>query len=659
VTYGSTGSTLRVDLTRGETSVETFDEDFYRTYPGGKALGAYYVLRESRPGADPLGPDNPLVLAVGLLAGAPFSAAARFSAIARSPLTGGFGESEAGGYWGPELRSAGFDAVIITGAAAQPSYLWVRDGQAELRDARHLWGETPPMVQAAIRDEVGESLARVLQVGPGGERLVRYAILMNELRHYNGRTGMGAVMGSKNLRAIAVRGSGRYASLAHDPAAMSQLGKRVAKQLPDHPQGWDLRRRGTTITTDLANASGFMPTRNFHQGSFEGIDAIGGEAYDRELRSGSRTCYACAVRCKPQVKVADRYVVSETYDGPEYETVAGFGANCALGDIQAVAKANERCNELGIDTISTSGAIAFAMECFEHGLIGTSDTDGLDLRFGNVEATLALIERIGRREGFGALLADGVRRAAAVIGGGADAYAIEVKGMELPLHDPRAKFGLALGFATNEAGPDHCAGYHDPLFAKADAVPFRAMAPLGISEPVGVHDLGDAKVRNWYITERWSAFQRVAGLCYFGTAPRSFIQVDEVLEAVHAATGWDLDPADLLAIGDRAINLSRMFNVREGFSRADDRLPDRLFTPLENGLHAGVALPRDDFERALTRLYELKGWNPDNGIPSPGRLRQLGIGWFGDVGPIDRSDNGRRRGREDRPAASADRRAGM
>ena len=264
--FGSNGAILRVDLTAGTTSVETFDEAFYRRYPGGKALAAYHLLRDMPAGADPLGPDNVLVLAAGLLTGAPVSTATRFNAIARSPLTGGFGESEAGGYWGPELKMAGFDAIILTGRSPEPVWIWVKDGEAEIRDASALWGQDPPTVQAAIKEAVGEKNARVLQIGRAGENLVPYAMLMNELRHYNGRTGMGAVMGSKNVRAIAVKGSRKYADLAHDPAALGEIGRRLAKSIPDHPQGWDLRTKGTPGLTDGLNAAGILPTRNFRPG---------------------------------------------------------------------------------------------------------------------------------------------------------------------------------------------------------------------------------------------------------------------------------------------------------------------------------------------------------------------------------------------------------
>ncbi|MFH0750602.1 MAG: aldehyde ferredoxin oxidoreductase N-terminal domain-containing protein, partial [Chloroflexota bacterium] len=329
MSHGTNGSILRVDLTAGSISTESFDEGFYRRYPGGKALAAYHLLRDFRPGGDPLGPENLLVLATGLLTGAPISTATRFNAIARSPLTGGFGESEAGGYGGPELKMAGLDAIVVTGRSPDPVYLWVKDGTAEIRDAPHLWGLDPPTVQAAIREELGDRLVRVLQIGRAGENLVRYAMIMNELRHYNGRTGMGAVMGSKNLRAVAVRGGRRYADLAYDPTTLAELGRRLAKQIPEHPQSWDLRTKGTPGLTDAMNAGGILPTRNFRQGAFERVDEISFAAY-LKLRSGTRSCYACAVRCKPAMAFSDRHTVADTYDGPEYEAVAGFGSDCAI-----------------------------------------------------------------------------------------------------------------------------------------------------------------------------------------------------------------------------------------------------------------------------------------------------------------------------------------
>ena len=624
--YGSNGAVLRVDLTNGTTSTETFDEAFYRRYPGGKALAAWYLLNEVPAGTDPLGPENVLVLAAGLLTGAPVSTATRYTAIARSPLTGAFGESEAGGYWGPELKMAGFDAVVLTGRSPKPVWIWIKDGTAEIRDAAGLWGQDPPFVQEAIKAEVGEKQARVLQIGRAGEAMVPYAMLMNELRHYNGRTGMGAVMGSKNVRAIGVKGSQRYVALAHDAAALGEIGKRLSKTVTEHPQSWDLRTKGTPGLTDGLNAVGILPTRNFREGSFEQVSGIGFAAFEA-IRSNTRSCYACAVRCKPETAFNDRYQVTDTYDGPEYEAIAGFGSNCGIFDLQLVARANELCNEAGLDVISCAGTVAFVMECVEHGLIDEALLGGVDLRFGNGPALLEAIPLIAERQGIGALLALGSKAIAEQLGGDTLDFAMQVKGLELAMHEPRGKVGVALGYATNEAGADHLVGFHDPIFANPESVGFKGAVPLGGIEAADVFTLGDVKVNNWYTGERWNSAEKVLGLCFFGPAPRSFIQVGDVVDAVRAATGWDVDVAELLEIGERAVNMARVFNNRQGYTRAEDHLPARLHTPLEGGTLVGRSIDRDEFEAAITNLYGLKGWDPETGAPTPERLHDLGLDW--------------------------------
>lgn len=627
---GNTGKILRVDLTHRTTTVEKLDEALYRLYPGGKALAGYILLRELPPHTEPLSPDNLLVLANGLLTGAPFSTATRFTAAARSPLTGAYGESEAGGFWGPELKMAGYEAIVIRGRADAPVYLLVRDDQIEIRDARGLWGREPEEVQDRIRDELGDKLIRVLQIGIGGENLVRFAAMTNELRHFNGRTGMGAVMGSKNLKAIAVRGRGRYLDLANDPKPIAELGRSLAKRVREHPQSWDLQVKGTPGLVDGLNAAGILPTRNFRQGAFERVDNIKWAVYEKELLTARRSCYACAVRCKREVKVNDRYQVSDAYGGPEYETIDGFSANCGIDDLQAVAKANELCNRYTLDSISTSSTISFAMECFEHGLIGPADTGGMELKFGNVDSMLKTIDLIAHRQGIGNLLADGVKRAAEVIGGDARYFAMHVKGEELPMHDPRGKVGVGLGYAVSETGADHLTAAHDPMVANPESISFKAAQVLGI-EAVPPRELSNRKARNYAILENWSSLGKVVGLCFFGPAPRSFIQIDEVLNAVRAASGWNLTVEELSRIGERATNLARAFNVLNGFSRKDDTLPERLFQPLENGALAGVAIPKLEFEQTMTELYKYKGWDPDSATPTRARLVELGIGWVADL----------------------------
>ena len=628
--FGTSGKILRVDLTTQSTHVDTFDEAFYRLYPGGKALAAHILLRELPRGTEPLDPANILIFANGVLTGAPFSTATRFTAAARSPLTRAYGESEAGGFWGPELKMAGWEALVITGRAAQPVYLWIHNDRVEIRDARHLWGREPEAVQTTIRDELADKLIRVLQIGSGGEYLVRFAAMTNELRHFNGRSGIGAVMGSKNLRAIAVRGTTRYANFARDPKPIAALGTTLAKRVKEHPQSWDLQDKGTPGLVEGLNAAGILPTRNFHQGAFEHVDNVKWAAYEKELLTGRRSCYACAVRCKREVKVNDRYQVSDAYGGPEYETLDGFGPNCGIDDLQAIAKANELCNRFLLDSISASSTVAFAMECFEHSLIGLKETGGMDLRFGNVAAMLKTIELIAQRQGIGDLLAEGTRRAAELIGGDARYFAMQVKGQELAMHDPRGKVGVGIGYAINEAGADHLTSAHDPMIANPDSVGFKGAAPLGITA-VPARELSARKVRNYYIMENWTSAEKVTGMCFFGPTPRSFIQVDELVSALRAATGWDIDAQEIMRIGERATNLARAFNVREGFTRQDDVLPERLHQPLENGALAGVAIPKAEFENALTQVYQLKGWDPQTTAPTRAKLRELGIEWVADL----------------------------
>jgi aldehyde:ferredoxin oxidoreductase len=630
VPYGFWGRILRVDLTEGRTWPEEIDEATYRLFPGGKGLAAYLLLGNLPPHADSLGPGNVLVLAEGLLTGAPFSTATRFTAAARSPLTGGYGESEAGGFWGAELKMAGWDAIVFTGRSPSPVYLSVVDDAVEIRDAAHLWRRDPEEVQAVVREETGDKLTRVLQIGLGGENLVRFAAITHDLRHYNGRTGMGAVMGSKNLKAVAVRGTRKVLDLAHDPQTLSELGRKLAKQVREHPQSWELQFRGTPGLTRGLNAGGILPTRNFRSGGFDRAEELTWETYEKEIFTARRSCYACAVRCKREVRVDDRYQVSEVWGGPEYETVAGFGSNCGISDLQAIAKANELCGRYTLDTISASSAVAFAMECYEHGLIGPEDTGGLELCFGNAEAMVHAVEMIARREHIGDLLAEGTRRAAL---GGRDApnFAMHVKGLDLPMHEPRGKVGVGIGYAVCETGADHLVAYHDTALANLESVSFKGALALGLTEALPPRELSRKKAANYALLESWSSVGKTLGMCYFGPAPRSFIRVEDVLAAVRAATGWDVTVRDLLRVGERATNLARIFNIREGFSRKDDTLPDRLFQPLEGGALAGVGMSREEFEKTLTDLYEIKGWDPATSVPTRQRLGELDIEWAADL----------------------------
>jgi len=629
--YGTSARILRVNLTSSEIQVQTLSEDFYRLYPGGKALAGYFLLTEMPAHVDPFAPENLLVFACGLLTGAPVSTATRYIVSARSPLTGAYGESEAGGFWGPELKMAGYEAILVTGRAPQPVYLWIHDDQVEIRPAEHLWGRTTADVQQAIRSELGDERIRVLQTGIAGENRVRFAGITNDLRHFNGRNGMGAVMGSKNLRAIAVRGSQRYQSLAYDAQALLALGRSLAKRVREHPASWDLQQRGTPGLVEALNAGGILPTRNFRQGAFENVDEVKWEAYEKQLLTARRSCYACAVRCKREVTIDGKM---SPYGGPEYESVGAFGPNLGISDLRAIAKANELCNAYMLDSISTGATIAFAMECFEHGLIGPEDTGGIELCFGNAEAMLALIEMIARREGIGDVLAEGSARAAEQIGGDARYFAMHVKGQELAMHEPRGKYNVGIGYAISEIGADHLVVTHDPTMVNPESATFKSVRPLGITVPQPAMTFSAEKMKHFFILESWNSLEKVIGYCFFGPVPRAFIEVDEVLESIRAASGWELSAAEALQIGERAINMARVFNLREGFSRRDDTLPERLFQSLENGLLEGQVMSRQEFEQALSILYELKGWDVQTGMPTRERLEALSLGWAADLAGI-------------------------
>ncbi len=626
--YGTPAKILRVDLTQCTWEIESISEDFYRTYPGGKALAGYILLTEMPANVDPLSPENILVIANGLLTGAPVSTATRFTISARSPLTDAYGESEAGGFWGPELKMAGFEAIVVKGKSPEPVYLWIQDGEVEIRPARHLWGQNAAEAQEAIRTELDDNKIRVLQIGPGGENLVRYAAVTNDLRHFNGRNGMGAVMGSKNLKAVAVRGRTRYKEFARDPQALLSLGRTLAKRVKENPQAWGLQNTGTPGLVEALNTGGILPTRNFLKGAFEDVDEIKWEVYESELLTARRSCYACAIRCKREVQVDGEPSV---YGGPEYESVGSLGPNCGVGDLHAIAKANELCNAYTLDTISTGMAISFAMECFEHGLLTLEDTDGIELRFGNTEAMLTMVEWIARRKGLGELLAEGVKRAAEKIGGDAHYFAIHVKGQELPMHEARGKYNVGMGYAISEIGADHLVVAHDSMLVNAESLPFKNAKPLGITEAQPARSLNDEKMHQFYQLEKVTSLEKVIGYCFFGPAPRSYILMDEVVDSVNAATDWDITLDELLELGERATNMARVFNLREGFTRADDTLPDRIFSPLENGALEGEFIPRKKFEAALTELYRIKGWDPDTGVPSRERLESLSLGWAADL----------------------------
>ena len=546
---------LRVNLTTGEIHVEALDETFMRRYVGGWGFIAYYLLKELRPGIDPLGPENKIIYATGPVTGQPLAAGGRHMIGAKSPLTGGFAGSEAGGYFGAELKRAGWDLIIFEGVSPTPVYLSIKDDEVELRSAEHVWGLETADAERVIRQEMGERRARVSQCGPAGENLVLISNVMHDATRAAGRTGLGAVLGSKRLRGVAVRGSNRPP--VADAAKLDEMARWFRDNFRDTSAA-AMAQMGTMRMVRVNQTVGGLPTRNFQEGQFEGFEKLSFETMSDTMLVGRDTCFGCPVRCKFVVEVDDeKYKVDRVYGGPEYETTGSLGSVCGIDDLKAVAYGNQLCNANGLDTIGTGMTVAFAMECFERGLIGPKDTNGLDLRFGNAEAMIEAIRRIIHRQDIGDLLAQGSYRAALAIGGNALDYTVQIKGQEVAMHDPRTKYGHGLGIATSPTGADHMNSMHDTAYASIVGV--SALQPLGILEPLPVNDLSLAKVRMVRQSIVWRATYQLTGICMFHSwSPQ------QVAEMITAATGWNTSVMELWLAAERAYDMARAFNAREG-----------------------------------------------------------------------------------------------
>jgi aldehyde:ferredoxin oxidoreductase len=626
--YGYNGRILHVDLTTGKLEVEEPGEDFFRRYMGGSALGMHYALKLIPPGAEPLGPENVLVLSLGVTTGAAISGQSRVTATAKSPLSGAIGDAQAGGFWPAEAKSAGFDAFVIKGRAEKPVYIWVQDGQAELRDASHLWGKVTGEVQTAIQEELGDPKIEVLQCGPAGEKGVRFACLINMSNRANGRTGMGAVMGSKNLKAVAVRGHHRP-EIA-DPKALTALARWGAQNFPESDI-YSMGLHGTADVLAYQHESGGLPTRNWSSGVFEGYEAITGEMMTDTMLKERDTCYACVVRCKRVVETTWRdKKVDPHYGGPEYETIATLGSYCGIDDLPAIAYANQLCNMYGMDTISCGATVAFAMDCFERGLITSEDTEGVDLRFGNAEAMVHMVQQIANREGFGDILAEGAARAAKRIGNGAEALAVVVKSHDLPAHMPEVKRSLALIYAVNPFGADHQSSEHDPSY-EGDFESYQGrMAMLDLLDPQSEFSLEPGKIRYAVYTQRLYSLMDSINVCQFVYGPAwQLYGPSQLVEMARAVTGWDVSLWELMKVGERRLNMMRAFNAREGFAREHDVLPPKLARPKEGGPSDGVFVDPADLERAKDTYYAMCGWD-EQGIPTRAKLEELSLGWVAD-----------------------------
>lgn len=626
--YGFHGKVLRIDLSKGTVSTEHPDITFYRTYLGGRAVGLYYLLKETPPCIDAYDPGNLLILAPSVLTGTPFPGNARFSVVTKSPLTGGMGEAEAGGPWGPELKWAGWDAIVIRGCADSPVYISIQDDEVKVRSADHLWGLDTLEACDAVVNEMGDPKARAVTIGPAGENLVRYAAIAAGHHDIAGRTGVGAVMGSKKLKAIVVRGTGKVP--VADQQRLLETSRWFAKNYKDDPIDRFLWEYGTMGGPKLYGEMGALTTNNFQFGVMEDMDKISAE-YIQEAGYylGKTSCWACPVACRKETEVKEGPFRSQgKVHGPEYETLGSIASNCGVNNPEAAIRASELCDRLGIDSISAGVTIAWAMECADRGVM-PREVDGIRLEFGNGETVCRLVEMISRRKGLGDTLAEGVERAAARVGQGSEEWAVHGKGQEVAAQDPRGyKIGAALGYAVGPTGGDHIQMEHDFQFENPATKFFKDMQALGVLHPVDSMDLGPEKTHLFAINQKIWSLYNCLDICLFVSAPGHTFTLRHIRDILEAVTGWETSQAELLKAGERALTMARVYNFREGLSAQDDKLPKRLLEPLRRGPAEGNRVDSELLEQAIHDYYVLMGWSPDEGVPYPITLESLGLGWL-------------------------------
>jgi aldehyde:ferredoxin oxidoreductase len=610
---GYMGRILRVNLTTDDVRAEPLNEAYARQFVGGSGLACRYLYDLIDANTDPLGPDNTLIFMTGPLVGTTAPSCGRFVVCARSPLTGIWGEANSGGSWGPALRFAGYDGLIITGQSERPVYLHIHDGapdgEAELRDAAHLWGLDFYAAHDALKAELGDAhaRARVAAIGPAGEKQVKMAAVLNDNARAAGRTGMGAVMGAKRLKAVVVGGRNKV-PLA-DPVAFRAAAKEATAIVREDFASEMFRELGTAGWMDPGSQLyGDVPHRYFSQGEFGGAFNLSGSTMAETILTRNSSCYGCPIGCGRVVEIKEGpYTIAET-DGPEYETICAFGTLLLVDDLGAVTALNRRCNELGMDTISAGVSIAFAYHLFDEGVLTESDTGGVALRWGDPAGAFHLLDLLARRaEGLGALLVEGVRAMGAHYGRPEDAA--HVKGLEIPMHEPRAFSGMALAYATSPRGACHVQG--DPYQVDIGM----AVPELGLLEG----DRFETKDKAQMVarSQDWRTLYNALIMCQFCNPP-----VENTVAMINGATGWGIGVDDLLPLGERIFQLKRMLNCRLGVTAADDRLPAIVLQPLEAGGTEGHV---PDLEALLRDYYQVRGWDPATGCPTPTRLAALGL----------------------------------
>lgn len=600
---------LKINLTTGHTEEFLIPDEWARAYLGGASLAARLLYDSLTPELDSLSPEAPLLFLNGPLSGTAGPSVGRFVICGKSPATGLWAESNCGGFWGPELRKAGYIGLWITGKSKKPVYLWIENGQVEFRDALHLWGQQTDQTQVAIISEiVGRGKPKVAVIGPAGESQIPFALVLTDHGRVAGRTGMGAVMGSKNLKAVAVRGSGRIPTAEdHFP----QLRADANRTLRVDNFSNTTRELGTAAVADYADYLGEMPKKYFQGGTFEGVYNVTGATMSETILTGVSACHACVIACGRVVKLPGE---ENKRKGPEYETIVGFGPNLLIGDLPFITRMGELCDQLGMDTISLSNTLGLAFTLYEQGVITDKDTGGLALQWGDTDVVEQLVHLCAQRKGFGALLVKGSLSLARQFD--VENAAVQINGLEVAYHDPRAASGMALVYATSPRGACHNQGdyFLADLFGQ-------------VEETLGMQfferQAGVEKAANVAIHQNWRTVFNSLVMCIFANVPPQ-----SVLELVNAATGYSNTLETLLQVGERGWNLKRVINNCLGLTRANDKLPKTLLEPYEDGGSAGYVIP---FAEMLDAYYLARGWNPQTGSPTREKLNELGLDWVDEV----------------------------
>jgi aldehyde:ferredoxin oxidoreductase len=610
---GYMGKLLRVNLSTGKISTEPLDPKMAQDYIGGAGLGVRLAYQEIPPETDPLSPKAKLFLLTGPVTGTALGTTGRYEVVFKAPLTGILCDSSSSGHWGAEFKWTGYDALIVEGAASKPVYLFIHDGEVEIKDATHLWGMDTYQVQEALRNEVGEPKAKIVAIGPAGERGVLYSCMINDAGRAPGRGGNGAVMGSKKLKAIVVRGT-QEVELA-DPEGYKRAALDINRLNATSPKIANLREYGTAEVMDNSWQVGDIPVKNWALGSYEQLCvSLGGKKMKETILVPHVACHRCTIGCSRWVRIKEGPFQMDAA-GPEYETLGALGSMCLVDDLEAVSYAAHLCNLYGMDTISCGSSIAFAMECYEKGLLTKKDTGGLELTWGNKEALVEAVRQIAFGEGIGKLLGQGTRRMAEQIGRGSMDFAVQVKGLEVPMHDPRAFFSWAVNYATSPRGACHLHGMSGIYEHTND--PLASLAEWGLTDFYPRHS-NEHKAKIAALAQDWAHLVDSMVICYFCSFT---LQPSDLANLLNLATGSQYTVEDLRIIGERINALYRAYNYRCGIRRADDTLPVRSLTPVAEGGAAGKV---PDLEYQLKEYYELRGWEPD-GKPSKARLLELGL----------------------------------